>query len=33
MEADLVVYDRNGQIILIAQIKKKIGVSVKWVTQ
>ncbi len=30
MKADLVVYDRNGQIILIAEIKKKTGVSAEW---
>jgi hypothetical protein len=30
MKADLVVYDRSGQIILIAEIKKKKGVSAEW---
>lgn len=30
MKADLVVYDRNGQIILIAEIKRKKGVSAEW---
>ena len=30
MKADLVVYDRNGQIVLIAEVKRKIGVSAKW---
>jgi hypothetical protein len=30
MKADLVAYDRNGQIILIAELKKKTGVSAEW---
>jgi hypothetical protein len=30
MKADLVVYDRNGQIALIAEIKRKTGCSPEW---
>jgi len=30
MKADLVVYDRNGQIVLITEIKRKKGVSAEW---
>jgi len=30
MKADIVIYDRNGQIVLIAEIKRKTGVSAEW---
>jgi len=30
MKVDIVIYDRSGQIILIAEIKKKPGVSAEW---
>lgn len=30
MKADLVAYDRNGQLVLIAEIKRKTGVSAEW---
>ncbi|MCP4111272.1 MAG: hypothetical protein GY749_38055 [Desulfobacteraceae bacterium] len=30
MKADIVVYDRNGQIVLIIKIKKRLGVSSEW---
>ncbi len=30
MKADLVVYDKNGQIAIIVEIKKKTGASVDW---
>jgi len=33
MKADFVVYDRNGQIVLIAQVKRKTGVSAEWASK
>jgi hypothetical protein len=33
MQADLVVYDRNGQIVLVAEIKKKMGASAEWAAE
>ncbi len=33
MKADIVVYDRNGQIVLIIEIKKKLGASSEWATK
>lgn len=33
MKADIVVYDRNGQIVLIIEIKKRLGLSSEWATE
>lgn len=32
MRVDLMVYDRNGQIVLIVEVKKKLGTSSEWAT-
>ncbi|WYD79330.1 MAG: hypothetical protein V8K32_08400 [Candidatus Electrothrix gigas] len=33
MKADLVVYDRHGQIVLVAEIKRKTGGSPEWAAE